>query len=120
MSPGDIYWVQIPAADGHEQAGLRPALILQNPQLTARLTTIQIVPLTSRLKARRFPATLVIDPDLSNHLSARSVALICLSGEQACPLSLKGASPIFARSTLQVRAIVFGSFARLAQSSVVR
>ena len=40
MSPGGIYWVQIPAADGHEQAGLRPALILQNPQLTARLTTI--------------------------------------------------------------------------------
>jgi len=76
MSPGDIYWVEIPAANGHEQSGLRPALILQSPQLTARLTTIQIVPLTSRLKARRFPATLVIDPDPSNRLAARSVALV--------------------------------------------
>ena len=76
MKPGEIYWVEIPTANGHEQAGLRPAIILQSARFTPKLTTVQIVPLTSRIKARRFPATLVIGPDPLNHLSARSVALV--------------------------------------------
>ena len=76
MRPGDLYWVEIPAANGYEQAGLRPAVVLQSERLTSRLTTIQVVPLTSRMKARRFPATLVLNPDSSNHLSSKSVALV--------------------------------------------
>ena len=76
MKPGDIYWVEIPAANGHEQAGLRPAIVLQSATLTPKLSTIQIVPLTSRVKARKFPATLLISPDSTNNLPARSVALI--------------------------------------------
>ena len=76
MKPGDIYWVEIPGTNGHEQAGRRPAIIFQGSQLTSRLTTVQIIPLTSRLNARRFPATLVLEPDAVNHLPAKSVALI--------------------------------------------
>lgn len=34
MKPGDIYWVEIPAANGHEQAGRRPAVVLQSERLT--------------------------------------------------------------------------------------
>jgi len=76
MKPGDIHWVEIPAANGHEQSGLRPAIILQSEHITRKLTTVQIVPLTSRMKARRFPLTLVIEPDTFNRLSARSIALV--------------------------------------------
>ena len=76
MKPGDIYWVEIPTANGHEQAGLRPAIVLQSERLTFKLTTIQIVPLTTRLKARRFPATILLSPDSHNHLSAKSIALV--------------------------------------------
>ena len=76
MQPGDIYWVEIPAAGGHEQAGLRPAIILQSAAVTPRLSTVQIVPLTSQVKARKFPAALLVSPDSTNNLSARSVALV--------------------------------------------
>ena len=76
MKPGDIYWVEIPAANGHKQAGLRPALILQSAAVTPKLSTVQIVPLTSRAKAQKFPAPLLIPPDSTNNLSARSVALV--------------------------------------------
>ena len=76
MQPGDIYWVEIPAANGHEQAGLRPAIILQSAAVTPKLSTVQIVPLTSQVKAQKFPATLLIAPDSTNNLSARSVALV--------------------------------------------
>ncbi len=30
MTVGDIHWVQLPAANGHEQRGRRPAVILQD------------------------------------------------------------------------------------------
>lgn len=29
MQEGDIYFVEIPLSGGHEQAGLRPAIIVQ-------------------------------------------------------------------------------------------
>lgn len=76
MRPGDIYWVEIPAANGHEQTGLRPAVVMQSERMIPKLSTVQIIPLTSRTKARRFPSTLAIDPDSSNHLAARSIALV--------------------------------------------
>ena len=68
--------MEIPAANGHEQAGLRPAIILQSAAVTPKLSTVQIVPLTSQVKAQKFPATLLIVPDSTNNLSARSVALV--------------------------------------------
>ncbi len=30
MQEGDIYFVEIPASNGHEQAGPRPAIIIQS------------------------------------------------------------------------------------------
>jgi mRNA-degrading endonuclease toxin of MazEF toxin-antitoxin module len=30
MTVGDIHWVQLPAANGHEQRGRRPAVIFQD------------------------------------------------------------------------------------------
>ena len=75
MRIGDIYLVEIPLSGGHEQAGLRPAIIIQATGLE-KLPTILIVPLTSKLKAAEFPFTFVMKPDRLNNLDAVSVALI--------------------------------------------
>lgn len=76
MVPGDIYLVEIPPSGAHEQAGVRPAVILQNPSYFNRLSTVLIVPLTGQLKALHFPGTLRIRPDAQNRLQKESVALV--------------------------------------------
>ena len=76
MDIGDVFTVEIPPSDGHEQAGTRPAIIVQAPEFEDRLPTVLIVPLTSRLAAQAFPGTFVIYPDAENHLSMISVALV--------------------------------------------
>lgn len=75
MNIGDIYAVEIPPSNGHEQAGMRPAVILQAPQFETRLPTVLIVPFTSQLKAQIFPGTCVLEPDSENGLATKSVAL---------------------------------------------
>jgi mRNA interferase MazF len=76
MEIGDIYTVEIPASNGHEQAGIRPAIIVQAPRFQAQLSTVLIVPLTSRLAAQAFPSTFLIQPTSRNGLNVPSVALV--------------------------------------------
>jgi mRNA interferase MazF len=61
---------------GHTQAGIRPAVIVQEDQPTAFLPTVLIVPFTSTRAALRFPGTLAVQPDGQNGLTAPSVALV--------------------------------------------
>ena len=75
MKQGDIYLVQLPSTDGREQAGQRPAIILQEEYYSQRLPTVLIVPLTSKLGALRFPGTMIISPDERNNFDQESVAL---------------------------------------------
>ena len=75
MQEGDVYYVEIPMSRGHEQAGLRPAIIVQASGIE-KLPTVLIVPLTSKLKAADFPFTFLIEPDLINNLDVTSVALV--------------------------------------------
>ena len=75
MREGDIYLVEIPASGGHEQAGLRPAIIVQSTNLE-KLPTVLIVPLTSKIKAADFPFTFIIEPDEFNNLDVSSVVLV--------------------------------------------
>ncbi len=75
MQDGDIYFVEIPLSGGHEQAGLRPAIIVQAAGLE-KLPTVLIVPLTSKLKAADFVFTFIIEPDKFNNLDVSSVALV--------------------------------------------
>ncbi len=56
MDVGDIYSVEIPHSGGHEQAGTRPAVIVQAPQFQNQLPTIH--------------------PDSLNGLALTSVALV--------------------------------------------
>jgi mRNA interferase MazF len=75
MQFGDIYLVEIPMSNGHEQAGLRPAVIVQEIGIE-KVPTVLIVPLTSKLKAKDFPFTFVVEPDQSNNLNVVSVSLV--------------------------------------------
>ena len=76
MNSGDIYWVEFPAGSGHEQAGRRPAIVLQDDTYAGGLPTIIIVPLTGATIAARFAGTLTIEPDENNQLRKTSIALV--------------------------------------------
>lgn len=76
MQRGDVYLVQFPAGNGREQAGTRPAIVVQDPVVGGALPTILVVPLTSQLAATQFPGTLVIEPNPRNSLTTTSVALV--------------------------------------------
>jgi mRNA interferase MazF len=76
MDIGDIHTIDIPSTNGHEQAGHRPAIIVQAPQFEKQLPTVLIVPLTSQLAAQAFPGTFLIHPDTDNGLAVSSVALV--------------------------------------------
>jgi len=73
---GDVYLVEIPGIGGHEQAGYRPAIIIQSEYRLEEMPTVLIIPLTSKIKATAFPFTLLIKPDQSNNLTSKSVALV--------------------------------------------
>ena len=52
MRQGDIYLTNLNPIKGHEQAGFRPVLIMQNNILNNNLNTVIIAPITSNLKAK--------------------------------------------------------------------
>jgi mRNA interferase MazF len=80
MNRGDVVRVELPepkGAPGHEQFGLRPAIIVQidNPD-GANIATTIVVPLTSNPSAIRFPGSVLLKATPSNGLTVDSVALI--------------------------------------------
>src|SRR6266850_6641416 len=76
MTVGDIHWVQLPAANGHEQGGRRPALIFQDDEYAGGLPVVLVVPLTTARGAIRFAGTVLIRPTTENGLPQASVALV--------------------------------------------
>jgi mRNA interferase MazF len=55
---GDIYWADLNPTKGHEQAGLRPVLILSHDVFNARSGTVIAMALTSQPQKAGFPLTL--------------------------------------------------------------
>lgn len=55
---GDIYWANLNPAIGHEQAGLRPVLILSRDVFNKHSGTVIAVALTSQPQKASFPLTL--------------------------------------------------------------
>ena len=61
MKKGEIWLIELPSADGREQVGNRPAIIM------AETGVVNIViPLTSNIQALRFPHTIEIKQLLSH------------------------------------------------------
>ena len=76
MTPGELYWVEFPPANGHEQAGRRPAVVLQDDGYAGAVGTVFVVPVTGSLANLRFPATVRVDPTSDNGLLASSAVLV--------------------------------------------
>ena len=76
MTVGDIHWVELPAADGHQQGGQRPGVIVQDEAYGRSLPLVLVVPLTTARAALRFAGTALIAPTTENGLRQPSVALV--------------------------------------------
>jgi mRNA interferase MazF len=76
MKRGDVWRVNLIRARGHVQAGIRPAVIVQDDALLTALPTVLVVPFTSQRASTRFPGTLIVQPDGTNGLTVPSVALV--------------------------------------------
>lgn len=78
MKRGDIILVELPQADtsGHEQEGMRPALVVHDDITSDQLSVVMIVPMTSNLRAQSFSHTILVQPSPQNGLSVPSVLLI--------------------------------------------
>lgn len=78
MNRGDVVLVQLPppaGPSGREQFGTRPAIVLQDEGNFGSLSTVLIVPLTSRLSAAHFPGCFTVSPTGTNGLDVESVVL---------------------------------------------
>jgi len=73
---GDLWTVSLPQQEGREQAGTRPAIVIQHDVYAALSPLVLVVSLTSRLTALRFPGTVRIAASESSGLSVDSVALV--------------------------------------------
>lgn len=61
MKRGEIWMVDFGPASGPEQAGIRPAIILQDDSLGQVFATTIVVPLTTNLRRLSLPTTLLLN-----------------------------------------------------------
>ncbi len=52
---GDIYWADLNPVRGHEQAGLRPVVIISQDVFNERSGTVIVMAITSRAQQAGFP-----------------------------------------------------------------
>lgn len=71
---GDIFYAQL-TGDGSIQYGLRPVIIVSNEKNNQHSTTVNIIPLTSKLMKKNLPVHVHIHPTEETGLSKRSVAM---------------------------------------------
>lgn len=80
---GDIYWADLNPVRGHEQAGLRPVLVLSHDIFNERSGTVIAVALTSQPPKAGFPLTLELsDPQLPKRSWVRVSQIRTLSAER--------------------------------------
>lgn len=74
MARGDVLLVNLPASDGREQSGTRPAVALQTD--IAGEPMLMVAPVTSNLNALRFSFAFKIEPSAENGLTQPSIVMI--------------------------------------------
>src|SRR5947207_80349 len=74
MKRGEVWIVDFGPPSGPEQAGIRPAVVLQDNSFVASLTTVIVIPLTTNLKQLRIPCTVLLNAG-EGGLTKDSVAL---------------------------------------------
>ncbi len=76
MNVGDIHWVDFPRANGREQQGRRPAIVMQDDGYAGSLPTTMVVPLSTAKRALRFAGTALVEAPDDSGLRQESVALV--------------------------------------------
>jgi mRNA interferase MazF len=76
MRHGDVLRVRLPFKGGREQAGTRPAILMQEDEGPERSPTLLVVPLTSQLAAARFAHVVPLEPGEHTGLRVSSLALV--------------------------------------------
>jgi len=79
MERGDVVRVDLPqphGTPGSEQFGERPAVVIQIDAATANLSTVLLVPFTSKQKAMRLHGSVLVQSTPTNGLDVDSVALV--------------------------------------------
>ena len=76
MNVGNIHWVDFPRANGREQHGRRPAVVMQDDAYGGSLPTTMVVPLSTAKRALRFAGTALVDATDESGLRQESVALV--------------------------------------------
>lgn len=75
MKHGDVIRVRFPSRGGREQAGTRPAVLMQRDEGAQRTPTLVVVPLTSQLAVTRFGHAIELEASAQSGLRVRSVAM---------------------------------------------
>lgn len=73
---GDIVYVDLGKPKGTNQGGKRPCIIVPNNKCTENSTSIQIIPITSKLNKKRLPTHIFIKKDELNGLDKDSLILV--------------------------------------------
>jgi mRNA interferase MazF len=73
MNKGDIFWAKLDPAEGQEQGGTRPVVIVSGDLMNQNFQLVWVIPVTSHVK--NFFGGLVIVPSPENGLLVTSEAL---------------------------------------------
>ncbi|MCZ2344382.1 MAG: type II toxin-antitoxin system PemK/MazF family toxin [Bacteroidales bacterium] len=77
MPIGDICWIYYPNSDGHEQAGGRPGLVIQDDSFASDSPLVLTIPITSAAATlSRYPAVVAVPATRENGLTKDSCALV--------------------------------------------
>ncbi len=76
MRVGDFHWVELPAANGREQRGRRPTVVLLDDSYGGELPVVLVAPLTTARATVRFAGTTLVRPTSENGLTQESVVLM--------------------------------------------
>jgi len=76
VNVGDVHWVDFLQANGREQQGRRPAIVMQDEGYAGSLPTTLAIPLSTAKRALRFAGTAMIDATNESGLRQQSVALV--------------------------------------------
>ena len=74
MARGDVLLINLPASDGREQSGRRPAVAVQTD--ISGEPMLMVAPVTSNLKALRFNYSVKIEPSEENGSTQTSIVMI--------------------------------------------
>jgi len=74
MARGDVLLINLPATDGREQGGRRPAIAVQTN--VAGEPMLMVAPITSNSNALRFKFAVKIEPSNENGLAQTSIVMI--------------------------------------------